>query len=320
MIYAVLDANPAESRYYFSAALEADLSAIERARLPKVVASYVPFGTTPAFDYPTSPAVQAVPSFAFAVPAAIGQPEVLQILDSFQVSVSTDMANALLLTGVIETSGLTGAATFKLADGSVLTSALIVDTKVIGPATGGPVTVALSATDATLTNRINAPVNVFDLIVWRGGEEKSLPVDRTLAAGESIAIALPAPPDRAIPETGDPPAAKLNQLGIFVDDVTTNVIFVNLVDYANHDLKQLSIETRLKDQRESYVVDIAERSHAAVDLTFDLTSYAAQQLIEYRVTRLWNNGTAKPTDWIAWDLSSAGNVVSLTWELIAAGA
>lgn len=320
MIYAVLDANPANSRYYFSAALEADISAIERARLPKLVAAYTPFGSTPLFDYPTSPAVQAVASFAFAVPSAIAQPEVLQILDSFQVSVSTNMADALLLTGVIETSGLTGVATFKLADGSSLTSSLVVDTKIIGPTAGGPVTVALTTTDATVTNRTTVPVNVFNLVTWHGDGEKSLAVDRTLAARESVAVALPAPADRALAESGATSAAKLNQLGIFVDDVTTNVIFVNLVNYANHDLKQLSIETRLKNQSKTYVVDIAEGSHAAVDLTFDLTSYAAQQLIEYRITCVSTSGAANPTNWILWDLNSAGNVVSLTWELIASGA
>jgi hypothetical protein len=319
MIFALVETDAAKSRYHLAATLEPDIPAVERQRLMRRIAPHVPFGATAMFDFPTAPAVQAKASYRFAVPAGIAEPSVLQVLDTLQVSVSTDLTNALTLTSLIETSGLIGVATFELPDGTLLQSSLVVDTHAIGPASGGPVSVEISGTTATLTNRIEQTVNVVDLVVARGNTEQSVRVDRSLAPGTPLLCVLPFTPDAAGVTIADSSApVSLRQLDLFVEDVFTNVIFVNLIHHANHGLRALKLEARLKGSPETHVLDLAEGQHKVLNFTVALSSYLEQQILEYRFLKTVEGSTpllAGPLR--EWDLKAAGNVVSVTWDSVA---
>ena len=110
----------------------------------------------------------------------------------------------------------------------------------------------------------------------------------------------------------------LKQLNIFVEDVTTNIIFVNLINHANHQLATLRVKARLKGTPDQHVRDIPEAATVSITLTLPLTTYVDEQLLEFQLG-ISLAGQADPveTPWMEWDLTAGGNVISLTWELIA---
>jgi hypothetical protein len=318
MIYGVIDADPAKNRYFFTATLQPDIPYYERRALQDKLVPLSPSGHAPHLDLPTDPAVQCTTTYRWALPSGVEQPDVQQTWDSFQVSLSTGLTNALTLTTLIESDGIAGTATFTLPDGLVLSSRLSVDTTVIGPWQTGPLSVRLSPGSASLTNMIEQPVNVFDLVTRHGsGPAQQVKADLTMAPATSGTVTLPAPADEAYPVYAVVPGhLTLKQLNIFVEDVVTNVIFVNLANYANHALSKLEIQARLKDLAQTYPVPISEGQSASVDITLPLTNYLENRVLQFQVTKTATAGQTTATAWLEWDLTAKGNVVSLTWELI----
>ncbi len=318
LIYAILGAAAASSRYFFTATLEPDLPYHKRRDLERALAAYCPSGRTPAVVYPTDPDVQASTAYRWALPAGIAEPEVQQTWDSFRVSLSTNLVDALALTTLIEGAGISGTATFTLPDGLVISSDLLLDTQIVGPWSLGPVAVSLAPGQATLANRIEVPVSVFDVVTSAGaGPPQRVKADVSLAPGESRQVALPAAADEAYPVYSI--AAQhvpLRQLAVFAEDVVSNVIFVNLVNYANHGLVRLGLQARLKDTEHAYAVEIAEGQSAALDITLPLTTYLENQTLQFQVTKTTAEAATTTTAWLDWDLKKQGNVVSLTWDLI----
>jgi hypothetical protein len=198
-------------------------------------------------------------------------------------------------------------------------SNLALDTQITGPWQGGPVEVRLEGASATLTNHSEQTINTFDLVSRRGAQTaQHLAVDLALAPGESRQAALSAPAAEAyVTYAVEAGGLTLRQIGVFVEDIVTNVIFVNLVDYGNHGLARLRIAARLKDTSNVYVVDVEERQSATVDLTLALTTYVENQILQFQLTKTPLTGDASITAWHDWDLGVQGNVVSITQELIA---
>jgi hypothetical protein len=48
-----------------------------------------------------------------------------------------------------------------------------------------------------------------------------------------------------------------------------------------------------------------------------LTTYLGSHTLQFQVTKTDNSGVVSTTPWLELDLTSHGNVISLTWELIA---
>jgi hypothetical protein len=114
---------------------------------------------------------------------------------------------------------------------------------------------------------------------------------------------------------------KLTETDVFVEDVTTNVVFVNLVTYANHGLSKLAVEARLRGTEPARVVELQEGQHAALDLELPLTSYVQSQVLELRlVITPASAEAAATTPWQGWDLEAQGAVVSVTAEWVHAAA
>jgi hypothetical protein len=318
MIYAVLGVDETANRYYFSATLQPDVPGYLRHELSAALAPLTPSGQFPRVDFPTDPAVQATPSYRWTVPDDVDDPEVHQVWDGFQVSLSTGLASALALTTLIETSGVSGAVRFALADGTTLTSALTLDTMVTGPWSGGPVETAVAGTRATLTNRIERPVSVTDFVALdAAGAPTRVAVDGTLVPGGSCPVDLPAGTVSGYPVYSvDSGALKLAQLGVYVEDVETNVLLINLVNFANHDLAKLRVEVRLESSEHVYVAELLEGQTASVDLTLGLTTYLEAQVLQFRITQVSTGGDASPGGWIAWNLATQGNAISLTPALL----
>jgi hypothetical protein len=59
---------------------------------------------------------------------------------------------------------------------------------------------------------------------------------------------------------------------VFVEDVRANVLFVNLVAFANHDLAALEIHARLAGTDHDYAMTLADGQTGTVDMTLPLTT------------------------------------------------
>jgi hypothetical protein len=324
LVFATLDPVPANNRYYFRATLQPDIPSATRRELADQLVAFTPHARRPQLDYPTEPFVGASIVYTWAVPAEVAEPEVVQSWDGFQVGISTDLPNALTLMRLIERDGVTGSAVFTLPDGQSLSSSLTIDSRVCGPWDGGPIEVTLAGSQASLRNRIEASVNVFELLTWPRAEQRGarqrVRVDAALAPDATTTITLPGPAGEAeVVCTVDPQPLRLEELNIFVEDVTTNVLFVNLVSYANHDLRELAVAARVRGTEHVYQVSLAEAETAALTLTLPLTTYLTEQILELRVTKSFTDERqSQTTPWMTWDLASLGTSISLTWELIQA--
>jgi hypothetical protein len=320
MIYALLGTEAAESRYFFRATLEPDLPVFVREGLRERLMPLTPFGQTPILQFPTDPTLQdsdAPTAFRWALPDGIGAPEVHQTWDGFQISLSTGLANALALTTLIESGGLTGDATFTLPDGLKITTTLALDTVITGPWLTGPFSVRIAEGAATLTNHAEQAMSIVEIVTRNGPTApRRAPIEQTLARDASLSAPLDGPADTVYPVYEPvPQALKLRQMNIFVEDVTTNVIFVNLINYANHALAALQIRARLKDTEHQYALNLKENESESMTMTLPLTTYLENQMLQYQVIKNFTGGEpAAETEWKDWDLRAAGNVISLTWE------
>jgi hypothetical protein len=318
LLYGVLDPDPSKNRYYFRSTLQPDLPYASWRQLQEKLVPYAPSGQTPFIEFPTDPSVQASTNYAWNIPAGISQPEAEQMWDGFQVSISANLTDSLLLKTLIDTTGITGLATFQLPDGLAISSQLSLDTLIAGPWAGGPVSVALGSGVATLTNNIEQPVNVTDMFTVSGsapGQRK--PVNVQIASHASAQVPLTSPASDAYVAYA-PVAARLSlaELDIFSEDVLTHLIFANQISYANHALARLDGKVKLKNVDHVYPVALTEGQSSSVDITLPLSTYLENQVAQFQITKTPTTGPAVSTEWIDWDLQAKGNIVSLTWDLI----
>ena len=253
--------------------------------------------------------------------------ETVKNADSLQVAMTAAMTDALLLESQLKTSGLVGQVTFTLPDGTAVQSTMMLELGNIGgPWDSGPIDVSVQDGSAILTNRIHAAVSVTDLMVYGGsGSGTPVPVDATLAEGQAApqAVTLPDGGGELYPVYAVQPGTndKLQEIRSFVEDVHTNVMFLNLINYATHNLKTISITAKLKDVDGIYPVAIGDaisgNPQAQAEMLLPLTNYISQRVLQYQVLKTHGDDSVTTTDWIEWNLEQKGNVVSLQWADIA---
>lgn len=316
-VYSSIDlTNPGNNRVIYHATLQPDIPLHLRRGLQSRLAAEA---RDPVFEYPTEIAAEA--EYAWNVGSGIRvEPKVVKMPDSFQVTLATDLAGALLLRSMVQTSGVLGSARFTLSDGTKLECLLAVElVSITGPWSSGPVEVALESGRARLTNRIERPVDVSDLMVYTGGLTRAIEVEATLAAGASHVVSLPAGSSEVYPVYTIPPGtpAVLEEIRSFVEDIQTNVVFIDLVNYANHGLTKLEIRAQIKSvPGTSDVAMQGDPPRGSLEFLLPLTTYLANHILQFQVKKTFAAKPPQTTRWLEWDLESNGNVVSLTWELI----
>jgi hypothetical protein len=314
-LYSSVDAEvPANNRCILMATLQPDLTPDQRHRIDAVLARL--YGT-PVADYITAIDCKVKGSDWLAGLA----PEVARLWDGFQVTLSTDPAGALVLQEMLRHGGAAASVTFTLADGTELSSSLQLDlNRLTGPWDGGPVALALDGANGVLTNRIERPVDVSDLaVVDAGGAVSTLPAERQLKPGEAMTLALPAgsKPGWAVYAVPPGDAATLEEIRSFVEDVQTNVLFINIINYANHGLQRLDLLARLKEVpgSERPVTMNAEQTMGEAVFMLPLTVYQGPRTLQFQVTKTALDGATSVTGWLEADLRR-GNAVTLSWDLI----
>jgi hypothetical protein len=311
IVYGVLGSDPAKNRYALSATLIPDVPPSALAKLTERLAGYSPAGTTPVIVYPTDPFIAAKVDYTWAVPQGFDAPQALSVLDSVNVTLSLPLADAALLGAMIDRSGVQGVITFTLPDSTAINAALIVDSNVIGPPESGPVTAAVQAGTATVQNRTQQPMNVSDLVtVTASGATATVPVNATLAAGASISVSVPQTAVLAFAEAKATAPVTIDELDVFVEDVTATVTFINQINFANHQLAALGVQAQLKNSNHPASADLPEGKTADLSFTLPITSYLAQQTLQYALVES-KAGAPVTTAWRDWDLNK-GTVIGIT--------
>jgi hypothetical protein len=128
------------------------------------------------------------------------------------------------------------------------------------------------------------------------------------------AAARAAWPVCTLPAAG--PAA-LDELRTFVEDIDTNVVFLDLVDHAAHGLQRIDIRARMVGVAGEQDVEMSGSPPVgSVAFVLPLTTYLAGRLLQYRITVTAADGIARTSEWTTWDLAASGSIVSLTWDAV----
>jgi hypothetical protein len=315
MLYATLDNEPAKDRYNLTATLVADVGAAQLARLRAVLAAHAPAHVAVDLVLPTDSFVAARVSFAWTVPDGMPAPQTSVVADSFTVTMTMDAKAALLVIAAIGHAGISGQVVFALPDGTELAGALQLDGEVVGPAETGPVTVKAGGGSATLRNRTAQAVNVFGLVVTdAAGALHDEAVNATLAPGTTLDVTLAAPFVAGIAEARPTALAPIETLDLFVEDIVQAVLFVNQLNFANHNITSLAVLARVKGLGPGQQQPLAEGETLTLTFTIPVTAYLDRRTLEFALAITTTAGTVT-TPWRERDLSSSA-VVGITSDLI----
>ncbi len=314
VLYSVADDDAERTRrVVFAATLQPDVPAYARRELEGKLRTLAP---TPLVVWPTELGCPVEYTWELDDRMKV-QAEAVCYPDSFGVTLTTDDAGALLVRSQLQGAGVAGAVRFRLTDGTVLTSRLALRLReVIGPWSAGPVEATTLPAGVRLTNRIENRVAVSEVITRDAGRAA---VDAEIAPGQSKEIPTTAAPGEAYPvyalPTGD--EVQVEEVASFVEDIHTNVIFLDLIDAARHGLRTFDVTARLRGvPGEQQVPWTGSPRVGEVRFTLPLTTYLGSRVMEFRVTRTPTTGEAVAGPWREWDLGRDGVVVGLTWELV----
>jgi hypothetical protein len=314
-LYSVLDAEVAtNSRVVLHATLQPDVPIYARRALLAQLARYA---QNPVIVYPTQ--IPATLEAVLSVDSGIHeQPQVVQFPDSLQVAIATDVAGARLLRTRLETDAISGSAQWTLPDGSVVASALSLELgSITGPWEHGPIEITPSATGARLSNRIEGPISVSDVLIYDSAAAgPPIPIETTLSPGGAIEVAFASATGDVVPVYTLPSAGSttLTEVRSFIENIHTNVVFLDLIDHAQHGIQTLQVQTRMDNVDGIYSVPWTA-GVGNVDILLPLTTQLDRRLLHFQVLKTLTSGQVSSTPWLDWDLA-IGNVISLTWPLI----
>ena len=303
MIYAVLNSDPTKNRYALTATLVPDLSPADNARLTRQLAAMAPKDSAPTIVLPTDPFVGAQVALTWVVPADWPAPTSAAILDELVVTTSLPMDQALLMINMMDNGGMLGSVRFTLPDGLMMDAALTIDGTIVGPADSGPITTSLAGGTATLANPTQQAMHVTDLLtVTADGALATVPVDELLAPSGTTTVAAGAGATGCFADAAQAQIIPIAELDIFEDDVSTDVTFINQVNFANHRLTALSVKARIKGDTHEQTVALPEAGTASLSFTQKITTYLGARSLEYALIQTSLSGTTIGA-WRPWDLN-----------------
>jgi hypothetical protein len=319
-LYSTVDAaNPANTRCVVLATLQPDLPNYRRRELLDALRQR--FHPSPIVEYPTELTCDLSYDWSVAdggAGATSLQIDVAKLWDSFQVSLTTDVAGVSQLQAMLTHGGVQGRAIFSFPDRTRLETTLRLDlSDITGPWEAGPVEARGDGSLAKLVNRIERAVQVSDLHVIGGdGARQIVSIDRRLNPSEEWSGPVPAGASALLPvATPERVAATLPEIRSFVEDIRANLVFINQVNFANHALKQLEVVARIKDVPGDGRVSLSETDPvASLDFLLPLTTYLAHPTLQYQTVLTSATNQVSRSAWKDWELARLGNVIGLTWE------
>jgi hypothetical protein len=129
-------------------------------------------------------------------------------------------------------------------------------------------------------------------------------------------VPVPAGTGEAVPVVSIPGGvpATVEEVRSFIEDIDTNVVFLNLISFENHGLARLEIVARLQGVPGEDKVQLTDEVRVAeAHFVLPLTTYLERHVLEFQVTKQFTAGDPAATAWRTWDLATKGSVVSLNW-------
>jgi hypothetical protein len=281
---------------------------------------------TPTLEWPTD--LASTPTYAWAIAdAGVGagqiQPAAVRTPEGFQVSLATSLFAALQLKAIVERSGINAAVHFPLSDGTTLHSTLVIDlARIDGPWLAGPIEAVRSGTSITLTNRVEQPIDVSELGLYTANAPGGVvPVERRLAAGESISLTDVAASDALVPgyaAVGGP--SSLDEVRTFIEDIYTNVVLMSGVDFAAQGISDITVQAAIVGLAGDAVGHLTP-ANAVAELRFvlPLTVYLAQPTLRFHAVATRTTGAQTTGPSRDWRLDTLGNVISIGADLLQGG-
>ncbi len=317
-LHALLDADtPANNRVELRTTLQPDLRVFERLELLEKLKGY---DVNPTIHYPTDIPTETVDFNWHVEPEILANSEV-EILNTEGPFISAylrmDLPSWHLMRSVLVSPGLSGSFLLELADGTPFNVNLLLKLDHIrGPWEDGPLEITAESGELRLTNRVEQTVEVSDLVKFTGSARTHrTPVEVAIASDQSHTLKASSDlqPVYHYPPT-DP--IEIEEIRSFVEHIFSNFIFINLLNLPRHNLLRLDVEARVQGIDQRYTAQLtAAMPIADIEVVLPLTTYLEKRVLEFRVTKVFNNGTAETTHWIQWDLDAAGPV-SITSELL----
>jgi hypothetical protein len=218
------------------------------------------------------------------------------------------------------------AATYTLPDSSVIATTLELNlNSIVGPIGRTPIDVTVIPGGANLVNRIECDVDIDDLMVIDDAADPghsaitTVPVERSPAPGESVTVHAEIPPAaRLVPiATPKSSAATLAEIRSFVEDIYTQIAFINLLNFDNHNLASIAVEAHVMGLPETYNTMMASTDNVQIlEMVLPLTRYLSHPVIQFQASITRRDNRVQQTSWIDWSLENKGNVVGITWELL----
>lgn len=250
------------------------------------------------------------------------------------VIMETDVPGWLLLKAQLENTGVLGSIQFTLPDGSSVQSSLDLSLRNIkGPWQAGPVEVERLNDEYRkyrMTNRIEQTVHIDS--VWFLDKEFSPGVRNWLEEVVQVTLEPGQTVDRSsglvesylerVKEfdyiysvaTDDPEL--IPEVRTFVEDIYATVQFLNLVNFANHNLVHLEIRAQMIGVEGIYSAQLTQSTPTAeIEIVLPLTTYLEKHTLQYQVIKEFTSGERSTTPWFDMYLNQ-DSIVSLTWEAI----
>ncbi len=238
--------------------------------------------------------------------------------DGFQISLTTDVDGVPQLEAMLSAGAIAGWANLKLPDGTTFQTSLQPDLRaVVGPFDATPVQATRTGTQVVLRNRLERPVNVTELRLY--GNDRSyqaVPVARSLAADESWTADIADRSGELVPVcTVEPGPASLEEIRSYIEDLHTNLVFLNTINFANHGLAVIELTVRVEGVVGDKQLRFGPEDRTdAVDLVLPLTRYLARPVVQYQIAGTTAAGQTTRSEWIDWPLRERGAVIPLAWN------
>lgn len=313
-LHALIDTEvPANNQVEMRTTLQPDLFMFERKKIFEILQLYDP---QPVIHYPTEVTTESVITEWLVDPSITT--ETLEA-NSFFISAyfRMDLPRWQLTKNILNHPGLMGSVRFEFFDGTILEANLMVKLDHIrGPWEQGPLEKMAGNGKIKITNRSERTIDIRDLVQYSGrGIAQKIPVEISLSPGQThtVQASNEMEPVYSYPP-GDPVA--IEEIRSFVEDIHSNIIFINLLNMAQHNLIRLDVEARIQGINEQYRAQLTgDMPVADIPVILPLTTYLENRTLEFRVIKIFSNKQAEMTEWMVWDLDTTVPV-SLTQDLL----
>ena len=279
------------------------------------------FHPVPVISYPTDIANTGV-NFNWAMDASVLATCQTDITDAsgpfIRAYFSMDLPSWQLLKAVLQSPGLNGSVTMLLADGSQFTSNLMVKLdEVRGTWLHGPVQLTEAGGQTILTNKTGTMIDISDLVRYAGATiAEQIPVEVSLPAGEkhTVSAGPGLVPVFSYP-LADPVA--IEETRSFVEEIYSNFVLINLVNFDNYDLFRLDVEAKVRGIEGTFTGKLSN-TERVIDFNYilPLTTFLDAHILDIQINKIFNNKPAELSAWMAWDLNSKGLIVDIDHSLL----